>query len=93
MANIANTRADNPSDRADHEGGSAHGQSLGRAMNHVNNFPSHLVCMVHVAPGQGKVLCVTPHHDANAEWDEHGCYVIDRWDNTEQIRKDFNADY
>jgi hypothetical protein len=69
------------------------GRTLERAMNHVNNFPGHLVCMVHSAPGQGRVICVTPHSDNHAEWDENGCYVIDSWDNTEQIRKDFNADH
>jgi hypothetical protein len=70
----------------------ADGQSLGglnRATQHVNNFPGHLVCMVHTAPGQGRVICVTPHSDSTDEWDEKGCYVIDEWDNTEQIRKDF----
>jgi hypothetical protein len=67
------------------------GRALERAMNHVNNFPSHLVCMVHTAPGQGRVICVTPHNDTTAEWDENGCYKIDEWDNTEQIRKDFSG--
>jgi hypothetical protein len=88
MENVTNTRNDGVGHSIRDEGDDGR-RALERAMNHVNNFPSHLVCMVHTAPGQGRVICVTPHHDSNAEWDEHGCYKIDEWDNTERIRKDF----
>jgi hypothetical protein len=55
-------------------------------MNHVNNFPTHLVVMTHTGPGTGNVVCIDPSH---AEVRMDGAQVIDEWDNTEQIRKDF----
>jgi hypothetical protein len=56
----------------------------------VNNFTSHLVFMIHTAPGQGKVLCVDPSHQ---EVVMDGAYVVDEWNDTEQIREDFNANH
>jgi hypothetical protein len=67
----------------DHASG---GRTLERAMNHVNNFPTHLVVMTHTGPGTGNVVCIDPSH---AEVRMDGAQVIDEWDNTEQIRKDF----
>jgi hypothetical protein len=61
-------------------------------MNHVNNFPEHLVFMVHTAPGQGRVLCVDSSHPECWVPAGEGVYVVDEWDNTKQIREDFNAD-
>jgi hypothetical protein len=67
---VTSARADGEGSAVDHASG---GRTLERAMNHVNNFPGHLVCMVHTAPGQGRVICVTPHNESL----------------TELIRKDF----
>jgi hypothetical protein len=62
------------------------GRTLERAMNHVNNFPNHLVVMTHTGPGTGNVVCIDMSH---REVQMDGALTIDSWNNTEQIRKDF----
>jgi hypothetical protein len=62
------------------------GRTLERATQHVNNFPNHLVVMTHTGLGTGNVVCIDPSHP---EVQMNGAFVIDEWDNTEQIRKDF----
>jgi hypothetical protein len=86
MAKVPDPRAHDKGRRIDSDGGRDDGCTLGRALTHVNNFPTHLVIMVFTAPERGKVLCIDHSHE---EVSTSGTLVLAEWDLTEQTRKDF----